>query len=91
MSAKVSAGTTPVQHGLVMFCDAKAASCTDSALFGSSQLTKDGAASVRLTLGVGTYSVKAVFAGTSRTRPPISGSSSVAQAFTVTVSAKAHQ
>ena len=91
LSAKVSVGTAPVQHGSVMFCDAKAARCEGSALFGSAQLTKDGTASVRLTLGAGSYSVKALFAGTSRTTPPISGSSSAAQAFTVTFSAKAPQ
>jgi hypothetical protein len=91
LSAKVAVGTTRVQHGSVMFCDAKVRRCQGLALFGSAQLTKDGTASVRLTLGVGSYSVKAVFAGTSRTTPPISGSSSAAQAFTVTLSAKAPQ
>jgi hypothetical protein len=91
MSAKVSVGTTAVQHGSVMFCDAKATRCEGSALFGSAQLTRNGTASIRLTLGAGSYSVKAVFAGTSRTTPPIARSSSAAQAFTVTVSAKAHQ
>src|SRR5690349_6387376 len=54
MSAKVLVGVTPVQHGVVMFCDAEASRCEGSALFGSAQLTKNGTASVRLTLGAGT-------------------------------------
>lgn len=91
MSAKVSVGAMPVQHGVVMFCDAEASRCEGSALFGSAQLTKNGTASVRLTLGAGTYSIKADFAGTSRTTPPFAASSSAAQALTVAFNTKAHQ
>lgn len=91
MSAKVSVGTAPVQHGVVTFCDAQASRCEGAAFFGSAQLTKNGTASVRLTLGAGSYSIKAVFAGTSRTTPPFATSSSAAQALTVAFNAKVHQ
>jgi len=89
--AKVSVGATPVQHGSVMFCDANALRCEGSALFGSAQLTKSGTASVRLTLSAGSYSIKAVFVGTPRTVPRVSGSSSGPQALTVTFKAKARR
>jgi FG-GAP-like repeat len=48
----------------VNFCDANASHCTGTALLGTVQLTSAGTAALSRVLGVGTYNVKAVFAGT---------------------------
>ena len=64
LTAIVVRGTDPVTRGLVVFCDANAAHCEDSAMFGAAQLTNSGIATIKLILGVGTYSVDAVFLGT---------------------------
>jgi hypothetical protein len=83
LTATVLLGTIPVRHGTVVFCDASAARCQGLAILGSAQLTSPGTATVKLTLGAGVYSLKAVFQGTPRTVPPASGSLSAAQAVTV--------
>jgi len=49
----------------VNFCNANAAQCIGEAIFGSAQLTAGGTASTNLILAAGTYSIKAVFTGTS--------------------------
>ncbi len=90
LTAKVLLGTTPVQHGSILFCDAKATSCQGLAVLASAQLTSAGSTSVKLTLGAGTYSVKAVFIGTPRSVPPVPGSSSTPQTFTVGRDTKSH-
>ena len=64
LTATVTSGTSPVTTGLVMFCDASAAFCTDIHLLGSAQLTSAGTATFRYVPGVGARSYKAVFAGT---------------------------
>ena len=64
LTATVKAGTTPLTTGLVNFCDATAAFCTDIHLLGSAQLTSAGTASIKLRPAVGSHSYKAVFAGT---------------------------
>ncbi|MGZ4733148.1 MAG: FG-GAP-like repeat-containing protein, partial [Terriglobales bacterium] len=59
---------SPVTQGTVIFCDATAAHCADSAILGTAQLTTGGTAAIKLTLGVGTYSISAAFQG--RSAPP---------------------
>lgn len=61
LTATVTANGSPLTRGQVKFCDASAARCTDSAIFGEAQLTAAGTATIRLTLGVGTYSIVAAF------------------------------
>jgi hypothetical protein len=68
-----------VTSGQVKFCDATAKYCEDAALLGTAQLTSAGTAVLKLRLGLGSHSVKAVFAGTSLD----GGSVSTAQAVTV--------
>ena len=70
-------------RGRVVFCDANAARCADSAIFGQAQLTTAGTATIKLTLGVGTYSIVAAF-------QPLgfaSASASAPQALTVDATA----
>ena len=56
--------STPAFHqGVVLFCNAAAAHCEDSAILGSAQLVAGGWAKLRLQLSVGTYSIRAVFQG----------------------------
>jgi hypothetical protein len=88
LTARVLLGSAPVRHGAVVFCDANAARCKGLAILGSAQLTSSGTAFMRLTLGAGTYAIKAVFQGTPRTVPPVSGSASPVQALTVNTGAK---
>lgn len=57
LTATVTADGAPFARGRVVFCDANAARCNDSAIFGQAQLTTAGTATIRLTLGVGTYSI----------------------------------
>jgi hypothetical protein len=91
LTATVLLGAMPVRHGSVEFCDANASRCQGLAILGSAQLTGSGTAFTRLTLGAGTYSIKAVFRGTPRSAPPVSGSASSPQAFTVNAGAKIRQ
>jgi hypothetical protein len=74
LAAKVSVGEAPIRRGVVIFCDAAAASCQDGAILGKAQLTSDGTAGVKLKFGVGSYAIKAVFQGTSATIPSFTGS-----------------
>jgi len=83
MTAKVVLGATAVRHGLVVFCDASAARCQGLAVLGSAQLTSNGTATLKLTLGAGTYSVKASFVGTPHSMPPAASSVSATQKITV--------
>ena len=69
-----------VTSGQVRFCDATATYCQDAAVLGTAQLTSTGMAVVKLRLGSGGHSVKAVFAGSS------ADGGSVSTAQTVTVS-----
>jgi len=73
----------PLRRGSILFCDASAVRCQGLAVLGSAQLTSRGRASIKLTLGAGSYSIKAVFQGTPRTAPPVSGSTSIAQTLSV--------
>jgi hypothetical protein len=64
LTATVKAGSTAVTAGLVNFCDATAAFCTDIHLLGAAQLTTTGTAVFKFRPGLGSHSYKAVFAGT---------------------------
>ncbi len=77
LTASVTAGSTPVTPGIVKFCDATAAYCTDSHLLGTAQLKKDGTATLRFMPGIGAHSYKAVFAGTSTYASSSSSTSSL--------------
>ncbi len=68
--------TFPVTQGTVVFCDANAVHCEDSAIFGIAQLTAAGTATIRITLGAGTYSISAAFQGKSAP-PSVSGPQSL--------------
>src|SRR5260221_4911715 len=65
LTGTVVHGSTPLSPGVVNFCNANAAQCIGEAIFGSAQLTAGGTASTNLILAAGTYSIKAVFTGTS--------------------------
>jgi len=80
LTATVQAGGSPVTTGRVKFCDAMATYCEGPAIFDAAQLTSGGTASIKLMLGIGTHSIKAVFAGTNSDVK----SSSATQALTVT-------
>jgi Bacterial Ig-like domain (group 3)/FG-GAP-like repeat len=64
LTATVMLGTDHITRGIVVFCDANAEHCEGSAIFGKAQLTSSGVATLRLILGVNTYSIDAVFLGT---------------------------
>jgi hypothetical protein len=83
LTAKVLLRATPVRHGSIVFCDANAARCQGLAVLGSAQLTSSGTATIKLTLGTGTYAVKAAFLGTPHRVPQASSSVSAAQTITV--------
>ncbi len=78
--ATVTTGDTPVNPGLVIFCDATAPRCEDSAVLGMAQLTVAGTATLKFVPEIGAHSYKAVFAGTNGDTT----STSPAQALTVT-------
>ena len=80
LTASVTANGVAVSPGQVTFCDAAATRCEDAAVLGTAQLTSKGSASIKLILGIGTHSIKAVFAGTTADI----GSTSSAQSLIVT-------
>lgn len=61
LTATVTSGGAPFGRGVVVFCDASATRCADSAILGSAPLTAAGTATIRLTLGAGNYSIVAAF------------------------------
>ena len=69
-----------VSAGSVVFCDVAALNCSGPAILGSVQLTIAGTATLKLTLGVGTHQIKAVFARTNANL----GSTSATQTIIVT-------
>src|SRR5882757_7452396 len=87
LTANVTSGSAPVYPGLVIFCNASAPYCEDSAILGQAQLTPNGTAITHLRLGVGSYNVKATFQGVGHTSMHSStlrqASSSVAKLLTV--------
>ena len=75
----VKSGTAAVGRGTVLFCDASAPVCADSALLGTAALRPNGMAVMSVTFGLGVHTVKAFFTGTTAAQP----SSSAAQTITV--------
>jgi len=71
----------PVTRGVVVFCDATAVRCDGAAVLGTAQLTSAGTATFKLTLGVGTYSIDAIYQG--YLAYGVLASTSTAQAVTV--------
>ncbi len=68
-----------VTAGTVLFCNASAARCEDSAILGTAQLTGAGNATIKLVLGVGTHSILAAYQA-----DLFAGSVSASQTVTVT-------
>lgn len=92
LTATVMDGNIPVTHGLIVFCDANATHCEGAAIFGTAQLTGSGSASFRLVLGVGSYSIQAVFQDwiTSSPQPlTVFGNASYPSATVITASGTA--
>jgi sugar lactone lactonase YvrE len=79
LTATVDADGT-VTQGQIIFCDATAARCENSAVLGTAQLTTAGTATLRFVPGIGSHSYKAIFVGTLS----IATSTSAAQPLTVT-------
>lgn len=79
-STGVTSGT--VTAGTVLFCNASAARCEDSAILGTAQLTSAGNATAKITLGVGIHSILAAYQA-----DLFPGSVSASQAVTVTPNA----
>jgi hypothetical protein len=79
LTASVVAGGAPVAIGSVIFCDASAPRCEDSAVVGTAQLVA-GTAKLKYVPGIGTHKYIAAFTGTAAA----TGSSSSVQTLTVT-------
>jgi Bacterial Ig-like domain (group 3)/FG-GAP-like repeat len=79
LTATVMFEATYVTQGMVAFCDANAPHCEGSAMFGTAQLTSRGTATLKVILGVDSYSINAVFLGVGG-KP---SSTSIAQSLTV--------
>ena len=79
LTATVSSGGTPLSAGLVVFCNASAVYCEDSAIIGSVWMTKSGTAVLHQTFGPGPHHIAAQFKGTA------SFAASVSSATVVTV------
>ncbi|RXH55936.1 EF hand domain/PKD domain protein [Granulicella sibirica] len=80
LTATVASGTDQVAPGQVKFCDANAATCADSHLLGTAQLTSAGTATLKFIPGIGVYNYKAIFLGTKNS----TGSTSTTHPFAVT-------
>jgi hypothetical protein len=83
LTARVLRNGTPVTRGTVLFCEAAASRCADLSILGTAQLTGNGSAGVNLILGVGTYSIRAIFRGTPHGDLPALGSASTLKRITV--------
>ena len=79
LTAKVTAGKTTVEPGIVHFCNAAASACTGADMLAEAVLGAKGEASRVLVIPAGSYSVKASFAGTT----PYGASESAAQSLAV--------
>ncbi len=83
LTAKVTAGATPVTPGLVNFCDATAPHCEDIHIVGTAQLTNAGTAVIKFRPGIGSHSYEAVFVGTNTYVTSTSGASALAVTGTI--------
>jgi hypothetical protein len=64
LAATVTSEGAPLTSGQVVFCNASASFCDDSAVLGAVWVTKSGTATLRRTFAPGTTNVKAVFQAT---------------------------
>ena len=80
MTATVSGALSLVTTGQVTFCEATAAHCDGAAVLGVAQVTRNGTAAITRILGVGSYTIQAVFSGI----VGADGGASVPQAVTIT-------
>jgi hypothetical protein len=76
----VVSGRPAVTRGQITFCNAAVVHCDGAAVLGVAQVKTDSTASVKLTLGVGIYSVQAQYSGVAGV---YSASTSASQAITV--------
>jgi protocatechuate 3,4-dioxygenase beta subunit len=67
-----------ISHGQVQFCNAASTYCEGSSLLGTAELNATGTATLNLRLGVGTYSIDAIFMGTAAGQPSKSTAQNVA-------------
>ncbi|HEY6413669.1 MAG TPA: FG-GAP-like repeat-containing protein [Edaphobacter sp.] len=84
LSATVTAAGRSVHPGTIVFCNANAPRCEDSAILGQAQLTNAGSAQIHLRLGVGTYRISAKFQGTPHGATALASSFSTPVILTVT-------
>ncbi len=80
LTATVASGGTPLTAGQVVFCDAGASFCEDSAILGTAWVTSTGTATIRRALPSGTTNIIATYRATKL----YSGSQSSPAAATVT-------
>jgi hypothetical protein len=77
LTAMVLSGGKPVTAGIVTFCNVAASACLGPVVLGTASLTGNGTAGVKLKLGIGVFSIKAVFAGTSKDLSSTSASQTI--------------
>jgi len=83
LMAAVTSSGAPVHPGTVVFCNAAAAHCEDTAILGSAQLNSTGVARLAVRLAPKTYSIKAVFQATPHSATPRASSTSSVESLTV--------
>ena len=83
LTATVLSGSAAVSPGVVNFCDAAAAYCTDVHVLGTAQLTSAGTAVIHFVPSPGSRSFKAIFAGTKIAAGSTSSSASLAVSGTL--------
>jgi Chitobiase/beta-hexosaminidase C-terminal domain/FG-GAP-like repeat/Bacterial Ig-like domain (group 3) len=84
LQARVTANGTAVHPGTIVFCNANAPRCEDSAILGQAQLTNAGTAQIHLRLPVGIYNIVAKFQGILHGTPALAASTSATKTLTVT-------
>jgi hypothetical protein len=84
LTATLMGNQAPVTVGQVKFCDATAAQCDGAGLFGVAQVTTNQTATLKLVLGVGSYSIQAFYEGSFPIGLLNLPSNSPAQSVTVT-------
>ena len=87
LTATVTASSTPVSPGSIVFCDTRFARCQDNAIVGRAQLLGTGVATLKFFPGLGTHTYRAIFNGT--TTYTTSTSATVSVTVTGTMSATA--
>ena len=62
-TATVTSNGSPVTAGAVIFCKVPAAQCEDLSIVGTAQVGNGGTATLPVVMGIGSYSIQAVFQG----------------------------